>query len=510
MFVSYNNIFFLKFSPNVKKILACSCNTDYSRGLGCNAQNGQCECLPGVIGEKCDNCPHRWVLIPDYGCQECDTCHHALLDYTDSLQQQIDPVIIDFNTIAGGYFTEQKLNFYGGLVKEYQPRVKILNPANINLSPLNKAMESLEEKVKEQNKTCYFDKTVSQSSNIRSGDLLAQARNFSDLSRVVSMTANQTIKEVKKLADSFTGSESSTVVDSALKEAQLILDELNKYQSDGNDTLKQLERAHDFLENVKFSTLPVSVQKAAVNDLKSKIGNFSDKLEDLHNWSTEVNEILGQTSKTHNKNKESPVYTKYNTLTDQTKEIAEHIKNSSNSGIESSLLLDNIHRNFGELGRLNLSLTIQNDLAEKVILPENEKKYEELQSMIESSERHADDLQISAGNLEKQLSNITANSEHALKAANAHSNIVDAVKSAHDTAKQANHAVGTATDLTKGVGDRAYIQDRDAKALLNEVREELRIVQEELEPMLKNSTGNVEDIKKMNTWSDSQTTAINL
>lgn len=79
---------------------ACGCNTEYSIGVGCNPETGQCECLPGVIGDKCDHCPHRWVLIPDSGCFECDTCTHSLLNTTDALQLELDPVIKDFQVLS--------------------------------------------------------------------------------------------------------------------------------------------------------------------------------------------------------------------------------------------------------------------------------------------------------------------------------------------------------------------------------------------------------------------------
>lgn len=50
-----------------------------------------------MIGEKCDQCPHRWVFVPDYGCQICDSCAHALLDDTDYLNTLIDPIIFEFD-----------------------------------------------------------------------------------------------------------------------------------------------------------------------------------------------------------------------------------------------------------------------------------------------------------------------------------------------------------------------------------------------------------------------------
>ena len=77
-------------------LAACGCNTEYSLGFGCNPNTGQCECLPGVIGEKCDHCPYRWVLKEEEGCFECDSCIHDLLDVTDQLRSHIDPLAVEF------------------------------------------------------------------------------------------------------------------------------------------------------------------------------------------------------------------------------------------------------------------------------------------------------------------------------------------------------------------------------------------------------------------------------
>ncbi len=39
----------------------------------CNPENGQCECLPHVIGKKCDQCEaDYWNLNSGSGCAPCD------------------------------------------------------------------------------------------------------------------------------------------------------------------------------------------------------------------------------------------------------------------------------------------------------------------------------------------------------------------------------------------------------------------------------------------------------
>lgn len=64
--------------------------------MGCNAKTGLCECLSGVIGEKCDACPYRNVLIPNEGCLSCDNCTHGLLDVTDQIRHNFEPILHEF------------------------------------------------------------------------------------------------------------------------------------------------------------------------------------------------------------------------------------------------------------------------------------------------------------------------------------------------------------------------------------------------------------------------------
>lgn len=47
------------------------------------------------------------MFVPEYGCHQCDSCTHALLDTTDSLRALIDPVILDFD--VSSYLILQRL-----------------------------------------------------------------------------------------------------------------------------------------------------------------------------------------------------------------------------------------------------------------------------------------------------------------------------------------------------------------------------------------------------------------
>jgi laminin alpha 3/5 len=124
--------------------VACECNSEYAIGVGCDPGTGQCSCLPGVVGEKCDRCPWRWVLIEDRGCQECGSCHHQLLDVTDLLAAELNPVMDEFENVAVTYFTTQKLTYFNETVNKLKPNVQLMDPSKADLGEYYIAVDATE------------------------------------------------------------------------------------------------------------------------------------------------------------------------------------------------------------------------------------------------------------------------------------------------------------------------------------------------------------------------------
>lgn len=130
---------------------------------------GQCRCLKNVTGEKCENCPYRWVFIQDYGCEPCNNCVHSLLDTTDELALLIDPIIAEYGSADSGYFTTRRMVHINDTIKRLNPRVNELDPDQINLKPLIEELKALEQDSKNMNRRvrnnnlkcklrfCYFN-----------------------------------------------------------------------------------------------------------------------------------------------------------------------------------------------------------------------------------------------------------------------------------------------------------------------------------------------------------------
>lgn len=382
---------------------ACSCNTDYSRGLGCNAQTGQCECLPGVIGEKCDACPARWVLIPDSGCYECDICHHALLDVTDALKTNLDPVIIDFETVASGFFTAQKLTYYNDMVLEIEPNVKALDPNGVNLTPLRQQIESLEMDVKNMDRRVLYSEQ--RAKDLAKGGFKSfnESRGVLDSSRFANNNVQNTIQEVEKLADSLDASQSNvkkfgvfcfmsytlesfffagTKVENALTEAETILRQLNDFAIDAAPSTKQLNDTNAYFIQIQQFSGPVKQQNAKLETLRTHIGALSDKMEDLFEWSIDANKFSYEAQLLHNKNKNASVNAMFDTVANHSKATNDNIDETHKNGFKGNVTLGEIYRHVGTLENVNNELKEINKQVDKV-LPQQEEEYTSLDDILE-------------------------------------------------------------------------------------------------------------------------------
>ncbi|XP_033642862.1 laminin subunit gamma-1-like [Asterias rubens] len=89
----------------------CDCNPTGSFGIECNQVNGQCECLPFVIGRECDECDlGYWDIRSGRGCQPCNC------DFTGSTSAQCEgesgqcPCL---NGVGGPYCNQCEYDSFG-------------------------------------------------------------------------------------------------------------------------------------------------------------------------------------------------------------------------------------------------------------------------------------------------------------------------------------------------------------------------------------------------------------
>lgn len=385
-----NCIFKPKFSSNRFHKIACSCNNEYSRGVGCNVNTGQCECLPGVVGEKCDSCPYRWVLVQDQGCHGCDICHHSLLDVTDAIKNELDPVIDEFQTVAGGFFTSQKLKYLDELASQIEPDVKALDPNRVNLLPLTQSIDALESEAKNFERKLHYDNETISDQLAAGSKLLDDSRGVLGGTRRTLENIQNTVYEVQKLADSV-DTAGTTKADSAIDEANGILNQLKNFMIDTTPTETQLKNANEYLEKIENFVKPVKDQNGKLEKLQSDIDTYNDKLKDLKKHANEAIKLSMEAGNLHMKNKNGTVNSKFDTVNNHTKETENNIAGTAELKKQGDIVLGEIFRFLKNLENVNNQLKSINSQVEKH-LPEREDQYTAVEDLIANASNYRTDL----------------------------------------------------------------------------------------------------------------------
>ncbi|XP_065337904.1 laminin subunit alpha [Cloeon dipterum] len=475
----------------------CGCNTNFSRGVGCNPKTGQCECLSGVEGEKCDHCPHRWVLIPDQGCFGCDSCIDDLLDVTDELQRAIDPIMDEFDTVALGYFTTQRLIYINEFVDELQPKVITLNPDKVDLTPLQTSVEALEQDHRSVNRRSQY--ALTNSEKLNGHKLYADALEVDDLIGQAVSHSHIVVMEVDDLAYSLDGGASPQAALQALQEAEAILEEikaknLSASRSEAKDVLAKV---HDLEDAMQEFELPITNQTAALNDLSEKVAEFVEKLEDLKQHSEETFKKADDQAVLNLAGKSERLAQKVERAVNSTGAAKTALKNAEDLNKETEELLNEAKDNFNKLSETNKNVEMSmlrldthfNSTAEGL---------DDLLAPIEDAQNHAAEISSRAQELDEMLADTRDVSKNAVDAAKAYENIVEAIESSQSIVDEAKIIADDAKEKSAGSAEKAMERKAQSEELLDRAKRAQERVDLELAPSLDQASAAVGDVERIN------------
>ena len=78
---------------------ACNCNTDGSETLQCDRRTGQCQCIVGVAGNKCDRCARGTTGELPY-CVPCGECFDNWDDIIQDLKSECSVILVVYDYTA--------------------------------------------------------------------------------------------------------------------------------------------------------------------------------------------------------------------------------------------------------------------------------------------------------------------------------------------------------------------------------------------------------------------------
>lgn len=306
------------------------------------------------------------------------------------MANELDPVIDEFQTVAGGFFTSQKLKYLDELADKIEPDVRALDPNRVDLSPLSLSIDTLESEAKKfEHKLHYVNQTIND--QLAAGSkLLNDSRGVLTSTRKTLENIQNTVYEVQKLADNI-DTTGTTKAEAAITEANSILNQLYDVKLDTSPTENQLRDSVDYLEKIENFVDPVKEQNDKLNALKTGINTFNDKLKDIKSHANEAIKMSWEADSLNLKNKNGSLNSKFETVNNHTKETGNNIAGTSELKKQGDIALGEIFRFLKNLENVNNQLKSINSQVEKD-LPEKERQYDALEDLIANASNHRTQL----------------------------------------------------------------------------------------------------------------------
>lgn len=209
-----------------------------------------------------------------------------------------------YQTVAEGYFTNQRLKFINDTASEHYPEVRLLDPSRVNLLPLQEKLEKLEHEVYNQKRRIDF---AAEDSVKWKDDAESTLRNMNileeDVIRKIDLV-NLIVSEVQSLALNIelgTGAK----VDNALNEAREILKRIKNvsFVEFRDNAVDQADQANILVSEMQEYNFPVSNLSSIAVDLAHEIQNASAKMDDLLDIADKAQRLAGTVDKLNRENR---------------------------------------------------------------------------------------------------------------------------------------------------------------------------------------------------------------
>lgn len=264
-----------------------------------------------------------------------------------------------FQTVAEGYFTNQRLKFINDTSNELYPEVQSLDPSRVNLQPLQKKLKDLEHIVYNQKRQIDFTAEDSVKSKNDAENTLRDMNILEeDVTHKIDLV-NLIVSEVQSLVLNIelgTGAK----VDNALNEAKEILNKIKdvSFVKFRDNALDQANQANILVSEMQQYNFPVSNLSFAASDLSNRIKNASAKMDDLLDIAQTAQESASMVDKLNRENRIAAQTGNLDVVKNSTAEAREDLEAGEKLNKNASQFLNDAKANIVILRKCFFSISI--------------------------------------------------------------------------------------------------------------------------------------------------------
>ena len=491
----------------------CGCNIEFTIG-GCNPLDGQCECLPGVVGQNCDRCPTNWVLIVDDtrpvkpewmqnfdytdGCFPCSSCVSDLMDSANKLNSTLAPIMDEFQAANSALFAFTRLQYIENTVERLRPEIELLNPreGTRRLQPLENQLFQQQQAVKRLN-VDYKVKTMEELGG-QATELATSADEANQHILKVGAQIVQTVEEMELIGTQLGSGVNPDEIKTYIESAEGILEEMktNDFTADRANANANASASTALVQTVKQFAQPVNSFKGNVTTEEERLKELEVKLDDLEFNSKESNAKLSVAKTLNFRNSVPQAQFSIRKIEQKTSAAKANNQLGNELDGEADDMLSEAQDAFNNLNTLSQNILQDTQaLNDKV---NNEKSgIAQNNQLVQEAAAHADSLEAQAEDLKGEIDNAKSPVAQALGAANAFSDIINGLKNASEGAQKAFEAAEEAASISFGVGTKASQAVERSDGLNQDVNQNLNDLSE-IEPAIDMEEANIERVSNIN------------
>ncbi|XP_071118715.1 laminin subunit alpha-2-like [Haliotis cracherodii] len=420
----------------------CNCNKEGSVTASCDVNTGRCDCLPGIEGLKCDECDVHGFAVQNGTCVSCYTgCPGVLLN---DLQNMTLAVSLRNITVPLPW---KELRRIQNETVELQALVNISKMASLaNVFDYRNQTEFFKDVVERlMNRVSRTQRRINGLIDDASKMLNNATKIEDNISRLFDDIRGD-INDLETLVERLFNTQSGVNITAAFAEAQRILNEIlgRDFSRRDDDSYDERKLAEKLLRRV----LRLKRKNFNATDTEKNLKVLTDALEDLKNQSQKASDVARRVLQEETLRlgaKLADILEKYDEIEDLGSDTSNLVADGNYYIDEARDLLDRLKENIWTLQNRHSTLDAVTDRLTEIV-GNLKRTVPRVTRMVDQAWEHARRLARYAAELDRLFNKTRVSAEDALRAAKVYENIVKAIETAEEAARD---ALSKATDAVR-------------------------------------------------------------